>query len=137
MSYKVIKEFGSAKKGDVLESDNFGFVSFDVTEKSSRGLIEYTRAMTLDEDTADCMVEDGYLEKLEDECCCVACPCKKIEDTVELIDSLLEQYDEDHEEMLKKAEKGEIQPCVKLEAETVYYNLNKVLNKIKDTLTNE
>ena len=39
--------------------------------------------------------------------------------------------------MNEKANKGEIQPCVKLEAETVYYNLNKVLNKIKDTLTNE
>lgn len=38
---------------------------------------------------------------------------------------------------MKKQIKAKIQPCVKLEAETVYYNLNKVLNKIKDTLTNE
>lgn len=28
MSYKVIKEFGSAKKGDVLAEDETGLVSF-------------------------------------------------------------------------------------------------------------
>ena len=135
MEYRVIKEFGSAKRGDVLESDNSGFVSFDVTEKSGRS--EYTRAMTLDVDTAECMVEDGYLERVTDECCCGECPCKKIEDTVELIDTLIEQYDKDHKDTLEKAEKGEIPPCVKVEAETVYYNLNKVLNKIKNELLDE
>ena len=39
--------------------------------------------------------------------------------------------------MKKKADKGEVQPCVKVEAETVYYNLTKVLTRIKDELTNE
>lgn len=133
MKYKVVKEFGSAKKGDVLESDNFGFVTFDITEKTKNS--EYTRAMTLDEDTADFMAEDGYLVKLEDEC--AECSCKKVANTVKLIDNLLKQYDEDHADVLKKAEKGEIQPCVKVEAETVYYNLNKVLNKIKSELIDE
>ena len=135
MEYKVVKEFGSAKKGDVLTVDECGFASFDITEKNGRS--EYTRAMTIDENTADDLVENGYLVELDDDCCCEDCPCKKIEDTVELIDNLLGQYSKDHEDVLKKAEKGEVQPCVKVEAETVYYNLSKVLNKIKKELTNE
>ena len=60
-----------------------------------------------------------------------------INKTVELIDKLLDTYANDYKEMKDKADKGEVQPCVKVEAETVYYNLNKVLTKIKDTLNNE
>lgn len=55
MSYKVIKEFGSAKKGDVLAEDETGLVSFNVSEDN------YTRMMSLDYDTADYLCEEGYL----------------------------------------------------------------------------
>ena len=138
MEYKVIKAFGAAREGDVMTSDDNGYVSFNVTEK--KGKSEYTRAMAIDEFTADDLVEDGFLEVIGDECECeerTCCPCKKIDDTVELIDNLLGKYDEDHTETLKKAEKGEIPPCVKVEAETVYYNLKKVLERIKKELVNE
>lgn len=126
MKYKVVKEFGSAKKGDMLVEDEMGFVSFDITENGC------TRMMSLDYDTADLLCEEEYLVAIEDRD-----NEAKIEDTVELIDSLLKMYADNAKETEEKANKGEIQPCVKVEAETVYYNLNKVLNKIKDTLTNE
>lgn len=125
MSYKVIKEFGSAKKGDILAEDETGLVSFNVSEDN------YTRMMSLDYDTADYLCEEGYLLSVDDE------SKYNVDATLELIDDLLEKYESNLKETNERANKGEIQPCVKLEAETVYYNLNKVLNKIKDTLTNE
>ena len=75
--------------------------------------------------------KEGYLLSIDDE------SKYNVDATLELIDDLLEKYESNLKETNEKANKGEIQPCVKLEAETVYYNLNKVLNKIKDTLTNE
>lgn len=125
MSYKVIKEFGSAKKGDVLAEDETGLVSFNISEDN------YTRMMSLDRDTADYLCEEGYLLSINDK------SKYNVDATLELIDDLLEKYKNNLKETDKKANKGEIQSCVRLEAETVYYNLNKVLNKIKDTLTNE
>lgn len=124
MKYKVIKEFGSAKKGDMLMMDETGLVSFNITEDSS------SRSMSMDCDTADDLCEKGYLIEMDD-------AEDKIADTVDLINDLLDTYERNMQETNERAKKGEIQPCVKLEAETVYYNLNKVLNKIKDTLTNE
>lgn len=126
MKYKVIKEFGSAKKGDILEEDETGLVSFYVEEGNM------TRSMSLDYDTADFMCEEEYLLAIEDRNA-----QDKVNDTIELIDSLLEQYDQDAKDTVEKANRGEVQPCVRVEAETVYYNLNKVLNKIKESLTNE
>ncbi len=140
MKYKVIKDFGVAKKGDVLVSDALGFFSFDVTRQTDNAA--YTRAMTIDETTANCLADNDYLVEVTDECdckkcTCKECVCKKIDDTVALIDELVKQYDEDNKKVQEKAAKGEIQPCVKVESETVYYNLNKVLNKIREQLTNE
>lgn len=127
MSYKVIKEFGSAsaKKGDVLTDNGEGILTFSSTEDG------YTRTIYLDYDTANFLCEEGYLLSIDDE------SEYNVDATLELIDDLLEKYESNLKETNEKANKGEIQPCVKLEAETVYYNLNKVLNKIKDTLTNE
>ena len=61
----------------------------------------------------------------------------KINATVGFIDSLLKQYEDDYEEVMQKYKEGKIQPCVKVEAETVYFNLTKVLNKVREELTNE
>lgn len=137
MRYKVIKEFGVAKKDDVFILDDCGFASLNVTETNNGS--EYTRAMSMDECTADRLVDKGYLKELNDECqcCCQECACERIEDTVELIDELLDKYDKDNTEVQEKAKKGEIQPCVKVESETVYYNLTKVLNRIRKELVKE
>lgn len=136
MRYKVIKNFGVAEKGDVFETDDYGLVTFNITNKDDHG--EYTRSMSIDEDTADWLVEEGKLEKVEeDEVCDTECMCDKIQYTVGLIDGLLEKYKQNNEEVNEKANKGEIPPCVKVEADTVYYNLNKVLNRIKKELVDE
>ena len=86
------------------------------------------RSMSISDDIADLYVEEGYLEEVED---------NKSTKVVELIDDLVNQYDKDYKEVMGKYSEGKVPPCVKLEAETVYYNLTKVLNKIKEELINE
>jgi len=115
LKYKVIKDFGSARKGDVLVNSVEDPQVF--TMECSNGDIEgdnYSyRSMSISDDIADLYVEEGYLEEVED---------NKSTKVVDLID---------------KYSEGKVPPCVKLEAETVYYNLTKVLNKIKEELINE
>lgn len=131
MKYKVIEDFGSAKKGDILDDEEYrdlGLVSFYIEDGN------YTRVMSMDYETADSFVEEGKLEVInEDNCGC----CDKINKTTELIDTLLDQYKADYANVMEEYKKGKVQPCVKVEAETVYFNLNKVLTKIKEELTNE
>lgn len=123
MKYKVIKNFGSAKKGDVLEEDEMGLLSFQIEDN------ETYRSMALDPDTASFLSKEGVLLEIEE-----YDTSYKVDNTIKLIDDLLEKYDKDLKDTLEKAKNGDIQPCVRLEAETVYFNLTKVLNKIKNTL---
>lgn len=126
MEYKFNKDFGFFKANDVLTWDeDLNSFTMDVKEENS------FRSAMIDVHTVEDMYNKGILSAgIEPE-------DNKINNAVELIDSLLEQYDKDYEDVMQKYKDGNIQPCVKVEAETVYYNLNKVLNKIKDTLINE
>ena len=48
--------------------------------------------------------------------------------------AVIDTYTKDYNELMKDYNEGNVQQCVKVEAETVYHNLNKVLNSIKDLL---
>lgn len=129
MQYKFTKDYGFFKAGDILTWDK-DINAFTLDVETENGF----RAAMLDERTAKDIYDQGFLSasiepKNEAD--------ETINKTVELIDSLLDTYANDYKEMKDKADKGEVQPCVKVEAETVYYNLNKVLTKIKNTLKNE
>ena len=129
MQYKFTKDYGFFKAGDILNWDE-DINAFTLDVETENGF----RAAMLDERTAEDIYDQGFLSagiepKNEAN--------EAINKTVELIDSLLDTYANDYKEMKDKADKGEVQPCVRVEAETVYYNLNKVLTKIKDTLKNE
>lgn len=123
MKYKVIKSFGSARKGDVLEEDEMGLLSFQIDNG------ETYRSMALDQETASFLSKEGVLLAMEENDANY-----KVDNAIKLIDDLLEKYDADLKDTLEKADNGDIQPCVRLEAETVYFNLTKVLNKIKSVL---
>lgn len=129
LKYKVIKDFGSAKKGDVLVNsiDDPQVFTMEYSDGDSDNCTYY-RSMSISDDIADLYVEEGYLEEVED---------NKSTKVVDLIDNLVDQYDKDYKEVMDKYSEGKVPPCVKLEAETVYYNLTKVLNKIKEELINE
>lgn len=126
MEYTFKKDFGFFKANDVLTwNEDIDAFTMDVEEGNS------FRSAMIDERTVEDLRLEGLLEaNAEPE-------NDKINTTVEFIDCLLKQYEDDYKEVTQKYKEGKVQPCVKVEAETVYFNLTKVLNKIKEELTNE
>ena len=118
--YKVIKEFACAKKGDVLTyNEDSDLFEFDITSNGGY------RTMFVDEETADEFVEEGFLEAFDNE------PEMSIEENKlnkvsEMIDEMLDQYEQDGKTVQDKYDK--------VEADTVHYNITKVLNKIKEVI---
>lgn len=135
MEYKVVKEFGAANKGDILSYDeDTDLIVFDIKEAG------INRFMAMDEATAEKFVEDGYLIQIEepncDECedneyCEYYEKLNKIDN---LVQDLKSQYDGDHTMILEKYNNQEIPACVKVEADTVYFNMNQILDKIADII---
>nr|DAH06657.1 MAG TPA: hypothetical protein [Caudoviricetes sp.] len=126
MEYTFKKDFGFFKANDVLTwNEDIDAFTMDVEDGNS------FRSAMIDERTVEDLRLEGLLvANAEPE-------NDKINTTVEFIDSLLKQYEDDYKEVTQKYKEGKVQPCVKVEAETVYFNLTKVLNKIKEELTNE
>lgn len=129
MQYTFTKDYSFFKAGDILTWDK-DINAFTMDEENENGF----RVAMLDERTAKDIYEQGFLSTDEDQ---HNKADETIDKTVELIDTLIDKYEADYKEVIDKYSEGKVQPCVKVEAETVYYNLNKVLTKIKDTLKNE
>lgn len=126
MEYTFKKDFGFFKANDTLTWDGeLKAFTMDVKEGDS------FRSAMIDGNTVKDMCNEGLLKEDSDQ------KEDKINSTVEFIDNLLDQYEKDYKEVMDKYNEGNIQPCVKVEAETVYYNLTKVLNKVREELTNE
>lgn len=137
MKYKVIKEFDSLKKGNVLENvEDPEIYSFEEETENTYKYVSYS------EDIIKDLEDKGYLSPLEenvDEDNCTY--CQELEDkicsVIDEIDSLLKQYQKDNEDVSEKFANGELPYCAKVEADTVHTNLTKVLNHIKELLLNE
>ena len=126
MEYTFKKDFGFFKANDVLtRNEDIDAFTMDVKDGNS------FRSAMIDERTVEDLRLEGLLVANDEP------ENDKINTTVEFIDSLLKQYEDDYEEVMQKYKEGKIQPCVKVEAETVYFNLTKVLNKVREELTNE
>lgn len=123
--YKVIKDCGLLKKGDRLFWDES--LEAYTLDESKEGC---ERSIMINDKLAEDLCKEGFLTT-------VATDKTVIEDTVEFIDNLVGQYKDDLLEVQNKFEKGEVQPCVKVESETVLYNLIKLANSIKGKLENE
>lgn len=120
-SYKVIKSFAAARKGDMLEPNEKGLLVLNVQDKFS------SRFVAVDEDTANELVEKGYLLEMKS-----SNNDTRLEAIKDFCDTILQKYDSDLDEVLSKYNEGLIPTCVKVEAETVYYNMTKLLDKIKE-----
>ena len=129
--YKVIKEFGCAQKGDVLHENEEGL--FELNVECDCSDCYSSRSICISSDIADTLATAGYLEEFdEDE---VTCPTEeKLEAVLSFIEEKIEQYTADHEALTAQYNEGDVPQCVKVEADTVYFNLIKVLNKIKDII---
>lgn len=129
MEYTFIKDFGFFKEGDTLTWDKeLNAFTLDIEDENG------FRSAMIDEKSAENMYNNNLLSVA------ITSPSEelnKINSTIGFIDGLIEQYDKDYTEVMDKYSEGKVPPCVKLEAETVYYNLTKVLNKIKEELINE
>lgn len=128
--YKVIKAFNDLEKGDVLnrtEDDTFFIEKESQTEFGDKYF-----SIELSEETAEILENDGYLlgmnDEDEDE------EDSKLEEIKEYVDTLIDTYTNDFNSMMEAYNEGDIQTCVKVEAETVYHNLIKVLNSIKNKI---
>lgn len=126
--YKVIKAFNDLEKGDVLnrtEDDTFFIEKESQTEFGDKYF-----SIELSEETAEILENDGYLLGMNDE----DEEDSKLKEIKEYIDTLIDTYTNDFNSMMEAYNEGDIQTCVKVEAETVYHNLIKVLNSIKNKI---
>lgn len=134
MDYKFIKDtefaFGKFTKGDVIKHDaEFDkWIYADCTDDSEV-------IVTLNEGMVKRLIETGSIISLETPCCCCSnCACDKVGKVTAKIDELLETYERNHAELIEQYNEGDLPACIKVEADTVYFNLTKVLNEIKGIL---
>lgn len=137
--YKVIKDFIFAEKGDVFTKvEDLNLWELQKSEVISD--TETYTSMAFDSSTMEELANKDYViwygeeaeeNNNEDEC---ECCCDKLEKVKEYVNTLIDTYTKNYNELIKDYNEGNVQQCVKVEIETVYYNLNKVLNSIKDLL---
>lgn len=136
-TYKVIKEFDNAKKGDIFtETENGTYLMERNTEDNNvsacyESVMRSYVSMELTEAAIAYYIAKGCLLEIKEE---NENKCNKLTEVADYINKLISTYESDHKAMLESFENGEVQPCVKVEAETVYYNLMKVLNSIKNKI---
>lgn len=145
--YKVIKDFSFAEKGDVFTkvedlnlwelqksevvSDTETYTSMAFDSSTMEELANKDYVIWYSEEVEKDNNEEVEKDNNEDEC---ECCCDKLEKVKEYVNTLIDTYTKDYNELMKDYNEGNVQQCVKVEAETVYHNLNKVLNSIKDLL---
>ena len=128
--YKVIKEFGCAQKGDILNENEEGI--FELVVECNCDDCHCSRSICISSDIADTLALAGYLEEFEE-----VKECKaelKLKEISEHIDEMLKQYAEDHDALIEQYNEGELPACIKVEADTVYHNMTKVLKHIQELI---
>ena len=128
--YNVIKEFGCAQKGDVLHENEEGL--FELNVECDCSDCYSSRSICISSDVADTLATAGYLEEIKEMIVSIA--EDKLSEVLNFIDEKIEQYASDHEALTAQYNEGDVPQCVKVEADTVYFNLIKVLNKIKEII---
>ena len=131
-NYKVIKEFASAQKGDMLTyNEDTNLYEFSMTTENDNE--KCSRYMCMDEETAEGFVESGNLLVIEDENEEISA-IDKLCALSDLVDTLEAQYKKDHDALVEAYNNQEIPTCVKVEADTVYFNMNQILKKVKEII---
>lgn len=130
--YKVIKEFASAQKGDMLTyNEDTNLYEFSMTTENDNE--KCSRYICMDEETAEEFVESGNLLVIEDENEELSA-IDKLCALSDLVDTLEAQYKKDHDALVEAYNNQEIPTCVKVEADTVYFNMNQILKKVKEII---
>lgn len=131
-NYKVIKEFASAQKGDMLTyNEDTNLYEFSMTTENDSE--KCSRYICMDEETAEEFVESGNLLVIEDENEELSA-IDKLCALSDLVDTLEAQYKKYHDALVEAYNNQEIPTCVKVEADTVYFNMNQILKKVKEII---
>lgn len=134
-TYKVIKEFGCAQKGDLLQENEEGL--FELSVECNCDDCYCSRSICISSDIANTLAHAGYLEEFEERTWqneIVSEVEMRLAKVADFVDEKIEQYEQDHEALVAQYNEGDVPQCVKVEADTVYFNLIKVLNKIKEII---
>ena len=132
MKYKVVEDFGSLIKGDILEQRGDVYV---LEERINIDGYTSYRYAEFDKEALDEEINSGRIIIIEDEP--VDENAKRLNDTIDLLNELDKKYYEDYNKLMEEYEKGDVPTCLKVEAETVYENLGKLVNAIRKTLEGE
>ena len=132
MKYKVVEDFGSLIKGDILEQRGDVYV---LEERINIDGYTSYRYAEFDKEALDEEVNSGRIITIEDEL--TDDYAKRLNDTIDLLNELDKKYYEDYTKLMEEYEKGDVPTCLKVEAETVYENLGKLVNAIRKTLEGE
>lgn len=129
--YKVLREFEGLEVGDILkydeEHDNFIFNRY-VSDRNSSS--SYT--LSLSNGLVETYIKGGYLEPnstlVEDKQDITHSKLRNLQD---FIAKQKKFYQDRNERIQRKYDNGKLQSCVKVEHDTVYFNMMKLLNKIE------
>lgn len=132
MKYKVVEDFGSLIKGDILEQKGDVYV---LEERINIDGYTSYRYAEFDKEALDEEVSSGRIITIEDES--EDENAKRLNDAINLLNELDKKYYEDYTKLMEEYEKGDVPTCLKVEAETVYENLGKLVNAIRKTLEGE
>lgn len=131
--YIVVKPFGFLRKGDILTLDGCLYIFSD--EKSADNNDYYSKVnVAFSIEMAQQYEKSGLIEAVEEDSNTVA--DNKLKKIAKLISTLKNTYDKRNKNIAKSYEDGKIQTCVKVEHDTVYFNMMKLLNKI-ESIVNE
>lgn len=125
--YEVIEPFDSLKKGDKLVYNN-GVYEFE-SQHSGDNFSSYTR-VAMNKNVVDEYAKAGLLHAID----VPTMENDKLKKIATLIARLKNTYNQRKENIEKKYKDGKLQTCVKVEHDTVYFNLMKLLNKIEDII---
>lgn len=132
MKYKVIKQFGPLNIGDILtKEDNMYKFS---NEKSADDFYYSQVHVEISEELVKEYEKSNLVEAVKElnkePVCTKDANEEKLERLAKLIDQLKYIYAKRKNNIERKFNDGKIQPCVKVEHDTVYFNMMKLLNKI-------
>lgn len=122
--YIVIEPFGGLDKGSIFNWNGKEYECISSYEDE-----EYTSHydITMSQALVDDYVKAGLLQLVEE----VIPVDAKWEKVIKEIEALENKYKRRNEAVAKKYKAGKMQTCQKVEHDTVYYNLTKLLNHFK------
>lgn len=124
--YRVIKEFGCAKVNDVFSYREDVDAYWMSAEEDNT-----SRSMMLSVNYINSLAEDGFLEEFKEADSEEVLATMKIEVIKRLIEELKKKYEARNKKVQSKYDAGKMMTCVKVEHDTVNYNLMKLLNQFE------